>query len=429
MTVLSFKKIILSFIMVIVCGFSNYSIAQMKAYDFSYETISNGDKLAIYIFCDSNNVGLGSLSFGTLSDPTYTYTWSKYDSSTSSFVDLSETSFKINNLKDGKYKVIAQRGADVLEEQAWVFNNTNSSSVDFTLDKNTCDGVFFNYKFTPWQIPINSASKPAVTKDAYKIELLKNNIVFKTSLFDSYEGQELHFFDDTAFENEASFSVRVSEYACLLLESEKIKASTSVIDPVFVYDAGPSEAPFEVNFSHSSNKIDTYEWLLYKEKQILKENEEDGLTEDDDNLIEGGTSILSDFKFIYLHPGEYKVKFIATTNVNSERCTYTYELEPDKYIKVDSSLVELPNVFTPNGDGINDEFCIKAKSLRSFKATVFNRWGRVMHTWTNEDDCWDGKVGGKIASAGTYFIVISAKGRENDNNSSYKKRTSFMLIK
>ncbi|MFW5575321.1 MAG: gliding motility-associated C-terminal domain-containing protein, partial [Bacteroidales bacterium] len=54
-------------------------------------------------------------------------------------------------------------------------------------------------------------------------------------------------------------------------------------------------------------------------------------------------------------------------------------------ITISESLLEFPNAFTPNGDGINDVFKAKEgyRSIVSFKAIVFNRNGKKLYEWTD----------------------------------------------
>ena len=50
-------------------------------------------------------------------------------------------------------------------------------------------------------------------------------------------------------------------------------------------------------------------------------------------------------------------------------------------IVVETSLVDVPNVFTPNGDGNNDEFVVFTQSLKSMNIRIYNRWGGLVHSW------------------------------------------------
>lgn len=58
----------------------------------------------------------------------------------------------------------------------------------------------------------------------------------------------------------------------------------------------------------------------------------------------------------------------------------------------------LPNAFTPNGDGLNDEFRIvgNVAVARDFELSVFNRWGGLVFQSFNPDQGWDGSYQGQI---------------------------------
>src|ERR1051326_7838429 len=72
------------------------------------------------------------------------------------------------------------------------------------------------------------------------------------------------------------------------------------------------------------------------------------------------------------------------------------------------AVLTVPNVFTPNGDGINDLFTITSKGIKSAAVVVFNRWGQVVAKWDPLSASWDGTDNGKPVSDGVYYYVISA---------------------
>jgi gliding motility-associated-like protein len=82
--------------------------------------------------------------------------------------------------------------------------------------------------------------------------------------------------------------------------------------------------------------------------------------------------------------------------------------------------VYLPNAISPNQDGINDQMTINGLNMQSIDATIFDRWGSIVHRYNNHnpgtrEDLWDGTFNGKINEAGvyTYLIkVISNRGEE-----------------
>jgi gliding motility-associated-like protein len=81
--------------------------------------------------------------------------------------------------------------------------------------------------------------------------------------------------------------------------------------------------------------------------------------------------------------------------------------------------MSVPNVFTPNGDGKNDELSIEAEGIQTINIDIFNRWGKKIYNLNATDfavvkatkPVWDGtsKSDGKCAE-GTYFYVIDAVG-------------------
>ena len=78
------------------------------------------------------------------------------------------------------------------------------------------------------------------------------------------------------------------------------------------------------------------------------------------------------------------------------------------------SFIDIPNAFSPNGDGVNDIYRVKTNyvGIVEFRATIFNRWGQKLYEWTDLDGGWDGTSGGKEVKQGTYFVVVKAKGSD-----------------
>ena len=69
----------------------------------------------------------------------------------------------------------------------------------------------------------------------------------------------------------------------------------------------------------------------------------------------------------------------------------------------------VPNVFTPDGDGINDVFSITlGNTAPGSVMRIFNRWGQEVSTTTDLSAGWDGKVGGEPVPDGVYLYVITA---------------------
>ena len=95
-------------------------------------------------------------------------------------------------------------------------------------------------------------------------------------------------------------------------------------------------------------------------------------------------------------------------------CTY----EDVVTVFIDKSLpVYIPNVFTPNGDGINERFTVYSnramEEILEFK--VFHRWGGLVYSESNfppNDDKqhgWNGEWKGDIALPGVYTYLVVAR--------------------
>jgi gliding motility-associated-like protein len=75
------------------------------------------------------------------------------------------------------------------------------------------------------------------------------------------------------------------------------------------------------------------------------------------------------------------------------------------------TLYGIPNVFTPNNDGLNDVFqvVITGANLDVLSIEVWNRWGQMVYRETNGNEGWDGRQNGKPASSDVYVYKISVR--------------------
>jgi len=71
--------------------------------------------------------------------------------------------------------------------------------------------------------------------------------------------------------------------------------------------------------------------------------------------------------------------YVHTVNVQLESCV------------IDPSVIFIPNVFTPNGDMVNDTFEIIIQNGKVARGWIFNRWGNVICTFSPTQLKWDGK--------------------------------------
>ncbi|MEX2596820.1 MAG: gliding motility-associated C-terminal domain-containing protein [Salibacteraceae bacterium] len=75
----------------------------------------------------------------------------------------------------------------------------------------------------------------------------------------------------------------------------------------------------------------------------------------------------------------------------------------------DCETVYDPNIFTPNGDGINDIFTLTLNEITCLDMVIFNRWGLILYEGSGLSAGWDGtnQRTGKLASEGTYYFIAN----------------------
>jgi gliding motility-associated-like protein len=174
------------------------------------------------------------------------------------------------------------------------------------------------------------------------------------------------------------------------------------VDPV------KGEAPLEVAFTDKSVRGLKYKWEF-----------------GDDTI----SRLSNPDPHIYYKPGEYSVKL----TIESELFCID-SMRFDKIV-VDDSELDIPNVFTPDGDGLNDNFMVASKSLRFISVEVYSRSGLKVYSYYGEGERlrewegWDGNVNNSSikASPGVYFYIIRAYGWD-DINYDNKKYRGFVYL-
>ena len=132
---------------------------------------------------------------------------------------------------------------------------------------------------------------------------------------------------------------------------------------------------------------------------------------------------VTDSVFTITYPGIY------TLEMMNECGGLTQYLE----VKKENCTCEpfIPNVFTPNEDGRNDEFQIFANcDIQEFKMEIYDRWGNrlfVADDWLNG---WDGRARGQALSSGVYIYRIEyTAGDKNGNPITTTKHGSLTLVR
>ncbi|MCX6271333.1 MAG: gliding motility-associated C-terminal domain-containing protein [Bacteroidetes bacterium] len=117
-------------------------------------------------------------------------------------------------------------------------------------------------------------------------------------------------------------------------------------------------------------------------------------------------------------PGTYRVEVS-----NLEGCKRADSIKVD-FLDCEVSF-EIPNVFTPNNDQVNDFFTIhNIHNISSLKLSLFNRWGQLLFESTDPEFKWDGKHKGTPCSDGVYFWVIQCR----DTSGRLSKRSGSVSL-
>ncbi len=101
-------------------------------------------------------------------------------------------------------------------------------------------------------------------------------------------------------------------------------------------------------------------------------------------------------------PGQYVLSLTVTT---ADGCSDTFFMNYEIY----AGDIDIPNVFTPNGDGLNDYFVIENGQYKANTLRIYNRWGMVVYETVNYRNTWRGT---DLPDGTYYYIFTLAQGGE-----------------
>ncbi|MFH0893740.1 MAG: gliding motility-associated C-terminal domain-containing protein [Bacteroidota bacterium] len=175
------------------------------------------------------------------------------------------------------------------------------------------------------------------------------------------------------------------------------------VDNVVVSDSGY----YTVLVANPYGCLDTFYthvtiWANPQLQVVVSPGEESGLWEGQVVTLTAVPGGYADYTFILdgdtIHNGYSNVYVTSGLEVGD----HTFTAYAENYTCVglpntlDIHIHDIPNVFTPNGDGKNDFF------LRGINLKILDRWGMKMY---EGEDGWDGRYDGTNVSPGTYYFI------------------------
>jgi gliding motility-associated-like protein len=112
-------------------------------------------------------------------------------------------------------------------------------------------------------------------------------------------------------------------------------------------------------------------------------------------------------------------------------CTSEVKIVVAEVLENCNCQVTIPNIFTPNGDGVNDEFSVQDPqncAFTQYKMVIYNRWGNVV--WTSEEvsQVWNGKSLFGNAPDGTYYYVLNFSYKPGSNAPKQSVEKGILVI-
>ncbi len=188
-------------------------------------------------------------------------------------------------------------------------------------------------------------------------------------------------------EESTTYTVTAQNGSCSAEDEVMITVENFTID--FEYIIFPSCEAFEIQLINKSDPAN-YQWNFWTGESSTEVNP----------TINAQPN---EFVFITLRETTSQCSFDITKEINFG--------EIDDYINFSAT-----NVFSPNGDGINDYMSIGVEGNleNCMEFVIYNRWGERMFVSTGGNSRWDGyTLAGQLAASGTYFYSVIIKGVEH----------------
>jgi gliding motility-associated-like protein len=148
--------------------------------------------------------------------------------------------------------------------------------------------------------------------------------------------------------------------------------------------------------------------------------------------VNGDSATTQNLNYIFQDTGKYNITLLAYETFRTCSATIT-QMVNIKDCPPDSIHITVPNIFSPNADGINDSWQLVISSYQytvsNYQCTVYDRWGIKVFETSNLSQAWDGRsTGGLACSAGAYFYIIKLTATNSKGVSEQKDFKGYLEL-
>jgi len=365
----------------------------------------------VFIYCNTSGSQQGSLTANSPGGTgPFNFTWNKWSDITKSFSEFVKTetgvfTSSLTNLAEGGYRVTISGGYSGTLT-GWIHTDKPFSLAQ--LQNRTCDYVALKGKAAIDTFYYRDPANGVSIKLPNKVKFLWSSDPVSSIPFPDFEINPQTFIPplvDVTYKLQVSDSFGCVSESSFFYESIHVKAEFSV-------DPDKGEAPLEVSFTDKSIRGDIYRWEFGDGKDSISD-------------------LRNPDPHVYYKPGEYSVKLTIESPLH---CIDSMRFDK---IVVEKSDLEIPNVFTPDGDGLNDYFMVQKTSLRLLSVQIFSRSGLKVYSFYGEGEAlrewtgWDGNVNNSSikATPGVYFYLVRAYGWDDVDYNGEEYRGFFYLYR
>ncbi|MFN0203203.1 MAG: HYR domain-containing protein [Bacteroidia bacterium] len=300
--------------------------------------------------------------------PPYTYTWNSQPN---------QYTTTANNLKAGNYMVLVKDSNGCVKTQSVSVGQPTRLDVKITdKDEAYCDLANGN-------ITANALGGTPPYNYAWEVQPPQNTAI------------AVGLFGD-------------STYQVFVTDAHNCKDSVTTT----INNVPPATAAFLADPSNLDSILLTHATILFT-------NQSAGAVSYSWDFGDGNSATNTNPRYTYTETGEYTVTLTAYNKYGS--CPTTYQMA---FIIIPAGNIFIPNAFSPNDDGINDEVGVTGEGIITFNWQIFDRWGVKVYETSNPSDKWNGVIKGKTAPEGAYTYIMTA----TLNDGKQLKRSGTILI-